>query len=190
MPAYVGEVLHGGPRTLGFIMGCSGAGALLGALRLAMRGHPAGLERDIPFLTGLFGLGLLAFSFSTSVALSAAIIACASFGMISFMASGNTVIQTLVDDDKRGRVMALYTLAFMGMAPLGSLLAGWSASHIGVAHTMALSGLFVVAATIWFATKLKEISVHAAPVYSRLALELIAAEGLREAEAQTKFSKI
>ncbi|MDO8805187.1 MAG: MFS transporter [Elusimicrobiota bacterium] len=182
MPAYIREILHGGPRTLGFIMGCSGAGALLGALRLAGRKHPAGLERGIPFFTGLFGLGLLAFSFSTSVALSAVLIACASFGMISFMASGNTVVQTLVDDDKRGRVMALYSVAFMGMAPFGSLLAGWAASRIGVAHTMALSGLFVLAATLAFVSKLKEISAHAAPVYGRLGLEGIAAEGLAEAE--------
>lgn len=182
MPAYVREILHGGPRTLGFIMACSGAGALLGALRLAGRRHPAGLERGIPVFTGIFGLGLLAFSFSTSVALSALFLASASFGMISFMASGNTVIQTLVEDDKRGRVMALYSVAFMGMAPIGSLLAGWAASRIGVAHTMALSGFLVLAATAGFASKLKEISAHAAPVYGRQGLEGIAAGELREAE--------
>jgi MFS family permease len=182
MPAYVREILHGGPKTLGFIMACSGAGALLGALRLAGRRHPAGLERGIPLFTGIFGFGLLAFSFSTSAALSALAIASASFGMISFMASANTVIQTLVEDDKRGRVMALYSVAFMGMAPFGSLLAGWSASRIGVAHTMALSGSFVLAGALLFASKLKEISAHAAPVYGRLELEGIAAEELSEAE--------
>lgn len=182
MPAYVREVLHGGPRTLGFIMACSGAGALLGALRLAGRRHPAGLERGIPVFTGLFGLGLLAFSFSTSVALSALFIASASFGMISFMASGNTIVQTLVEDDKRGRVMALYSVAFMGMAPFGSLLAGWAASRIGVTHTMALSGCFVLAGALGFASKLREISAHAAPVYGRLGLEGIAIGELGEAE--------
>jgi len=182
MPAYVREILHGGPRTLGFIMACSGAGALLGALRLAGRRHPAGLERGIPFFTGIFGLGLLAFSFSTNVALSAVLIAFASFGMISFMASANTVIQTLVEDDKRGRVMALYSLSFMGMAPFGSLLAGWTASRIGVVHTMMLNGLFLLAATMLFVLKLREISAHAAPIYGRLGLEGIAAGELSEAE--------
>ena len=182
MPAYVREILHGGPRTLGFTMACSGAGALLGALRLAGRRHPAGLERGIPLFTGIFGLGLLAFSFSTNVALSAFFISFASFGMISFMASANTVIQTLVEDDKRGRVMALYSVSFMGMAPFGSLLAGWTASRIGVAHTMTLNGFFLLAATMLFVSKLKEITAHAAPIYGRLGLEGIAAGELSEAE--------
>lgn len=182
MPAYVREILHGGPRTLGFIMAASGTGALLGALRLAGRRHPAGLERWIPLFTGLFGLGLLGFSFSSSFPVSALCLACASFGMISFMASSNTVIQTLVDDDKRGRVMALHSVSFMGMAPFGSLLAGWAASHIGVARTISLSGLFVLAATALFASRLKEITRHAAPVYGRLGMAGEAAGELGDAE--------
>ncbi|HNW44055.1 MAG TPA: MFS transporter [Elusimicrobiales bacterium] len=184
MPAYVKEILHGGPRTLGFLMACAGVGALLGALRLAARRHSAGLERGIPFFTGLFGAGLLAFSFSDVFAVSAACIGLASFGMISFMASANTVIQTLVDDDKRGRVMALYSVAFMGMAPFGSLLAGWTAQRLGVAHTMALSGVFVLAGTAAFALKLKEISAHSAAVYSRLErISLAASETAQEGRA-------
>ena len=166
MPAYVREILHGGPRTLGFMMACSGAGALLGALRL---------------FTGIFGFGLLAFSFSSVIAFSAVFIAAASFGMISFMASANTVVQTLVEDDKRGRVMAIYSVAFMGMAPFGSLLAGWAATHIGVAHTIALSGVFVLAGTALFLLRMKEITAHAAPVYSRMGLREITAEDLKEA---------
>jgi len=181
MPAYVREILHGGPRTLGFMMACSGAGALLGALRLAGRRHPAGLERGIPLFTGIFGFGLLAFSFSSVIAFSAVFIAAASFGMISFMASANTVVQTLVEDDKRGRVMAIYSVAFMGMAPFGSLLAGWAATHIGVAHTIALSGVFVLAGTALFLLRMKEITAHAAPVYSRMGLREITAEDLKEA---------
>lgn len=169
MPAYVKEILGGGPRTLGFIMAATGAGALAGALRLAMRRHPAGLERGIPVFTGIFGLGLVAFSFSRSFALSALFISVASFGMISFMASANTVVQTLVDEDKRGRVMALYAVSFMGMAPLGSLLAGWSAARFGVAETIMFSGLFVLAGTAAFSLKLGEISGQARVVYNRMA---------------------
>ncbi len=184
MPAYVRDILHGGPRTLGFIMGAAGVGALTGALRLALLRHPAGLERRIPLFTTVFGLGLVAFSFSQNFLLSAGLIALTGFGMVSFFASSNTVIQTLVDDDKRGRVMALHSLAFMGMAPLGSLMAGAVASHIGVARTMTLSGLCVLAATLVFAAKLREISAHAGPVYNRLGLEGITAGGLQGAEAE------
>lgn len=182
MPAYVKEILHGGPRTLGFLMACSGAGALAGALRLAGRRNPAGLERGIPLFTGIFGAGLLGFSLSSSFALSAAFLFLSGFGMISFMASANTVIQTLVDEDKRGRVMSLYTVAFMGMAPFGSLLAGWTASRLGVAHTMSLNGLFLLAGTAAFASRMKIITAHAAPAYSRLALGAEAAQELGEAE--------
>jgi MFS family permease len=184
MPAYVREILHGGPRTLGFLMAASGVGALAGSLRLALRRHPAGLEREIPLFTLVFGLGLLAFAFSTNFALSALLIALASYGMVSFFASSNTVIQTLVDDDKRGRVMALHSVAFMGMAPLGSLLAGAAAERIGVAYTMALSGLCVLAATAAFATRRAEIVAHAAPVYSRLGMGGIAAGEIETAQAQ------
>lgn len=182
MPAYVRDILHGGPRTLGFIMAASGVGALCAALRLALRRHPAGLEREIPLATAVFGLGLTAFSFSSEFVFSAPLLALSSFGMVSFFASSNTVIQTLVEDDKRGRVMALHSVAFMGMAPFGSLLAGVAASHIGVARTMTLSGLCVLAATAALASKRREISAHAAPVYSRLGMGAIAAGELEEAE--------
>ncbi len=182
MPAYVKDVLHGGPQTLGFLMAASGAGALAGALRLAGRRNPAGLERGIPLFTGLFGAGLTAFSLAGTFALSAAFLFIASFGLISFMASANTVIQTLVDEDKRGRVMALYSVAFMGMAPFGSLLSGWAASRLGVAHTMSLNGLFVLAGSAAFATRMKVITAHADTVYGRLALGAEAALELGEAE--------
>lgn len=182
MPAYVKDILRGGPGTLGFIMAASGLGALAGALRLAARRHPAGLERGIPFLSSLFGLGLLGLSFTSSFPVSALCLACASFGMVSVMASANTIIQTLVDDDKRGRVMAIYSVAFMGMAPFGSLLAGWTAHYIGVAHTMTLNGLFVLAAAGAFASRMKIITAHAAPVYSRMGLGTEAAQELGGAE--------
>lgn len=182
MPAYVRDILGGGPRTLGFIMAASGVGALAGALRLALRRHPAGLENDIPLYAGIFGFGLLGFSFSADFAVSAPMLALSSFGMVSFFASTNTVIQTLVDDDKRGRVMALHSVSFMGMAPFGSLLAGFAASHIGVARTMTLSAVCVLAAALALASKRREISAHAAPVYSKLGLEVIVASELKRAE--------
>ncbi|MHB0995888.1 MAG: MFS transporter [Elusimicrobiales bacterium] len=183
MPAYARDILHGGPRTLGFLMAAAGVGALTGALRLALRRDPAGLERQIPLFTFIFGAGLVAFSFSTEFALSVPLLALTGYGMVSFFASSNTVIQTLVDDDKRGRVMALHSLAFMGMAPLGSLLAGVVANHIGVARTMTASGLCVLAATLAFASRMGEITAHAAPVYGRQGLGAVAAGELEDAEA-------
>jgi len=182
MPAYASGVLHGGPRTLGFLMAFSGAGALAGALRLAGRRNPAGLERSLPAFTLLFGCGLLGSSFSRTFVLSALFLFLASFGMISMMAACNTVIQTLVDEDKRGRVMALYSLAFMGMAPFGSLLAGWAASRIGVEPTMTLNAIFVLAASAALSSRMKVITAHAAPVYTRLGLGGATAEELGEAE--------
>ncbi|HCC48739.1 MAG TPA: MFS transporter [Elusimicrobia bacterium] len=182
MPAYVRDILHGGPRTLGFLMGASGVGAVLGALRLALRRNPAGLEREIAVYTGIFGLGLTAFSFSSDFVFSAPLLALSSFGMVSFFASSNTVIQTLVEDDKRGRVMALHSVAFMGMAPFGSLLAGLAAARLGPARAMTLSGLCVLAAAAVFASRRKLISEHAAPVYTRLGMGGLASLELQEAE--------
>lgn len=182
MPAYVRDVLGGGPQMLGFMMGAAGAGAVLGALRLAMRTTPAGLERRLPGYTFLFGFGLLGFSLSRDFALSAPLIALASYGMISFLAGGNTVVQTLVDEDKRGRVMALHALAFMGMAPFGALISGWAASRIGVANTVMAGALCVIAATLGFMSRLGEISAQAAPVYGRLGGSPEAARELQAAE--------
>lgn len=181
LPAYVKDVLHGGPRTLGFIMACSGAGALAAVLRIAMRKTAAGLERGIPVFAALYGLFLLVFSFSRHPVLSAACLFVGSFGVMSFLSSSQTAIQLLVDDDKRGRVMALYSVAFMGMTPIGSLLGGWTAAYIGVAHTIAISGLFMLAGAAAFASRLDLICRHAVPVYTKLGLMQTAAGQLSEA---------
>jgi len=188
MPVFVKDVLKEGPRTLGFLMACSGAGALCAALRLAWRKHVSGLEREISFFSALFGLGLMAFSFSRVSAVSAVCIAAASFGLISQMASSNTIIQTVVEDDKRGRVMALYSLAFMGMAPFGSLLAGWMAGRIGAPWTIFLSGATVICGAVAFGSKTGEISRRVHPVYRNLGLLEREASALGEAEGIERTS--
>ena len=185
MPVFVKEVLHGGPRTLGFLMGCSGAGALAAALTLASRRSVAGLEKKIPLAGCIFGTGLIALSLSSGFALAAVCIAVASFGMITQMAASNTIIQTVVEDDKRGRVMAFYALAFMGMAPFGSLLAGWLASRAGAPHTIMLAGALSISGALAFLTRLPELREQIRPVYERLGISSRIAAGMEAASELT-----
>jgi MFS family permease len=144
-----------------------------------------GLENTIPKAGLIFGSGLIALSMARSLPLAAVCIAVASFGMISQMASSNTIIQTVVDDDKRGRVMAIYAMAFMGMAPFGSLLAGWIASRLGAPHTIMISGLMSMAGALAFFTRLGEMRAKVRPVYQRMGISPEMASGLQSAAALT-----
>ena len=129
MPVFAKVVLHGGAHTLGFLMGTMGLGALLSALSLAARRNVRGLVRMIPIAAASFWIGAVGLGFSHWFWLSMAMVFIAGMGMMQGMAASNTVIQTIVTDDKRGRVMSYYTMAFMGMAPFGSLLAGTMATR-------------------------------------------------------------
>ena len=124
MPVIAKEILHGDSFTFGFLMGASGVGALMGGIYLASRRNVLGLEKIIPLSASVFGLGLITFSLSRVFLLSSILMVVTGLGMMLQMASSNTIIQTVVDDDKRGRVMSLYTMAFMGSAPFGSFIAG------------------------------------------------------------------
>jgi len=135
MPVFARDILHGGSHTLGFLMGATGIGALAGALYLASRKSVIGLARLITISTCIFGCGIIAFSFSRYLPLSLCLMLVTGFGMIVCMASCNTIVQTIVDEDKRGRVMSFYAIAFIGMAPLGSLLGGSIASKIGAPYS-------------------------------------------------------
>ncbi len=157
MPVFAKDVLHGGAHTLGFLMGAAGGGALIGAIYLASRQRVAGLERVIPLMIGLFGLGLVAFSFSRDQWVSICLLILTGFGMMVQMASSNTILQTITDDDKRGRVMSFYVMCFMGIAPFGSLLAGTLANKLGAPTTIFLGGLACLAAALLFALKLPVI---------------------------------
>ena len=141
MPIFAGSVLHGGAHTLGFLMGASGVGALMGALALATRRSVVGLGRVVTITSAGFGLGLVAFSNSRWLPLSLVLMMVTGFCMMTQMASSNTILQTIVDDDKRGRVMSFYAMAFLGAAPLGSLLAGGLTSRLGAAHVARASGV-------------------------------------------------
>jgi MFS family permease len=170
MPVFATQVFHGGPHTLGFLMTASGCGALVGALWLAGRRSVIGLGRIIPIASGLFGAGLIAFSFSRVLWLALPCLTLAGFGFIVQMAASNTVIQTVVDDEKRGRVMSFYMMAFLGTAPFGSLLAGSLSSRIGAPHTLQIGGVCCIVAAAWFWSELPAIRVLVRPVYARLGI--------------------
>jgi len=140
MPIFADQILHGGPRGLGLLMGAAGVGALIGALVLATRKGIRGLGQWIAFAAAGFGLSLILFALSHRFWLSMVLLVPAGFSMIIEMASSNTLIQSLIPDELRGRVMAVYSMMFMGMAPFGSLLAGALAHRIGAPATVMLGG--------------------------------------------------
>jgi MFS family permease len=181
MPVFARDILHGGPHTLGYLMASVGLGALTGAIYLATRKNVLGLGKWIVRASFIFGSGLILFSLSKSEILSFLILYITGFGMITHIASSNTLIQTIVDDDKRGRVMSLYTLAFMGMAPFGSLLSGSVASKIGAPDTILLGGVFCILGSLIFALKLPSFRKVVRPIYAKMGIIPEVADGLRTA---------
>ena len=178
MPVFAKDILHGGPQTLGFLMAASGVGAVTGALYLASRRSVLGLGRIIAIASGVFGIGLIAFSLSHILWLSLLLLVIVGFGMMVQMASSNTVIQTMVDDDKRGRVMSFFMMSMMGMAPFGSLLAGFLASKIGASCTLIIGGASCILGSFLFSKKLPLIREMIRPIYLKKG---IIREGPKEA---------
>lgn len=174
MPVFAAQVLHGGPHTLGFLMGAMGVGALLAALSLAARRTVRGLIHTIPVAGLLFGAGLIGFGLSRWFWLSMLMVLIAGMGMIRGMASSNTVIQTLVNEEMRGRVMSYYTMAFVGMAPFGSLLAGSMAHIIGAPWTVVLNGSAVLVGVAWFYTQLPAVRRVVRPIYEEMGIVPVA----------------
>jgi MFS family permease len=170
MPVFAGQVLHGGPHTLGFLMGAVGIGSLISALSLVMRRSVRGLTKMIPIAAAIFGVGLIGFGFSLHLWLSMVLMLVTGFGMMQGLTSSNTIIQTLVDEKMRGRVMSYYTMAFVGMAPFGSLLAGVLAHAIGAPRTVIVSGVACIVGAVWFTTRLGPIRRDMRPVYERLGI--------------------
>jgi MFS family permease len=165
MPIFARDILHGGPRTLGFLIGCSGIGAMTAALYMASRKTVLGLGRLVVVATIIFGTALIIFSFSNMLWLSMMVMLWAGFGMMINLASCNTILQTMVDDDKRGRVMSIFAMAFMGMAPFGSLIAGALAHRIGAGLTLFIGGISCIFGGILFAVKLPTLRKTVRPLY-------------------------
>ena len=161
MPVFADSILHGGAKGLGILMAASGTGALLGSLALATRDGVRGLGRWVAVSAMSFGVVLVAFSFSRSFWLSAAILILVGGAMMVQMASSNTLIQAMVPDELRGRVMAVYSMMFMGMAPFGALFAGALAERIGAPHTVAIGGVVSILAGGAFAVRLPKLREEA-----------------------------
>jgi MFS family permease len=162
MPIFAKDILHGDSYTMGFLMGAVGVGAIVGAVFLASRRSTLGFGRLIAVAAGAFGASLVAFSLSRNFWLSLPLLVWTGCGMMMQMASSNTLLQTIVEENKRGRVMSFYTMAFMGMAPFGSLLAGSLAEALGAPRTVLLGGLLTIAGAAVFARALARTADGAA----------------------------
>jgi MFS family permease len=170
MPIFAKDILHGGPHTLGFLMAASGIGALTGSVYLASRQTILGLGRLIAYASFIFSMGIIAFSFSNILIVSLSMMFFAGFGMIVQIASANTILQSIVEEDKRGRVMSIYTTAIIGMAPIGNLFAGALASWIGAPQTLILSGLSCVIGSLFFVMNLPHIRKEVRPIYIKMGI--------------------
>jgi MFS family permease len=179
LPVFARDVLGGGAGTLGLLSACTGLGALIGALTLASRSTVRGLGSFITSSILIFGGALVLFSLSRSTLLSALLLVGAGFGMMSATASMNTIIQTIVDEQMRGRVMSLYTMAFIGLAPLGALLGGALADRIGAPLTVGAGGVACLLLTVWFYRRLPELREQVRPIYRRLGIIPEVASGLQ-----------
>lgn len=168
MPAYAKDVLHGGAHTFGFLMSAAGIGALSATMYLASLPNARGLIKIIPVATAVCGVGIAAFALSGSFVLSIICLLVTGFGMMIQIASSNTIIQTIVDEDKRGRVMSLFAMSFMGVMPFGSLLAGSIADRIGVQHTLLLGAACCVIGASIFAVKLPMLCKQLKPVFASM----------------------
>jgi MFS family permease len=163
-------VLHGGAHTLGWLTGASGVGALVSALSLTVRKSVLGLTRMIQIAAAMLGCGLILFGLSHTLWLSLVLMAFVGFGLMQSAAVSNTIIQSLVTEDKRARVMGYYTMAFFGAAPFGSLLAGTLAHRIGAPHTVIVTGAFCIAGSLWFTLERPKIRAIMRPVYEEMGL--------------------
>jgi MFS family permease len=170
LPIFAGQVLHGGPHTLGWLTGASGIGALVSGLSLTLRKSVIGLTRMGQIAVAMLGGGLILFGLSRTLWLSLVLMVFVGFGLMQGAAVANTIIQSLVPEDKRARVMSYYMMAFFGAAPFGSLLAGMLAHRIGAPHTVIVTGALCVAGSLWFASELPKIRVIMRPIYQERGL--------------------
>lgn len=181
LPVFARDVLGGDARTLGLLSACTGLGALAGALTLASRSTVRGLGVFIPRALLVFSACLIALALSRHAALSALVLIGAGFGMMSATASMNTIIQTIVREDMRGRVMAIYTMAFVGLNPVGALIGGALAQRFGAPLTVGAGATATLLLAVWFRRQIPELRELVRPIYQQLGIIPQVAEGLQTA---------
>ncbi|MBN3951352.1 MAG: MFS transporter [Nostoc sp. NMS7] len=167
VPVMAEQVLKGGAETLGFLMAASGVGALTGGIYLATRQTILGIGKLIALAPAILGIGLIAFSLSRFLPLSLFTMLFVGLGTILQIAASNTFLQTIVEDDKRGRLMSLYTMSFLGMIPVGNLLGGLLASHIGASNTLIIDGIACIIGSIIFSRQLPALRKIMRPIYEQ-----------------------
>jgi MFS family permease len=165
LPVIAKDILHGGPDTLGILTASTGFGATIGAIMLAMKKSVLGMGKVVARVTTLLGVAMIGVAISNFMLASLVFLTLTGFATMVEMAASNTILQTVVEDDKRGRIMSLYTMAFMGMAPIGSLLAGGLASTIGTPWTLVASGLVCLCGSAAFALRLPKLRETVRPIY-------------------------
>ncbi|MCX5686085.1 MAG: MFS transporter [Candidatus Omnitrophica bacterium] len=183
MPVFAKDILGGGPGTFGTLMASGGVGAIAATIYLASRKSIVGLGDMIPVFATLFSIGIIVFSISRALWFSLVVLAATGFGMMAYMAASNIIIQTVVDDDKRGRVMGFYMMTFIGLAPFGSLLAGSLASRIGATNTLIAGGIICILASIAFAAKVPLLRKTIHPIYRKIGIIPEVAQGIGAASS-------
>src|SRR5262245_22047470 len=181
LPVFASTVLHGGPHTLGFLTAASGTGALISAITLALRKTIVGLGKMISLVTFTFGAALIALGISKTLWLSLPLMLMTGFSMMQMMAASNTIMQTILEPDKRGRVMSFYSLSFMGILPFGSLISGALADRFAAPATVIVGGALCIVVATWFSMQLKHVRRIARPIYIQLGIIPEVAEGLQAA---------
>jgi len=170
LPLFAGQVLHGGPHTLGWLSAASGIGALASAISLALRKSVAGLTRMVQVSCATLGTGLILFGLSHAVWLSFVLMIFVGFGMIQCASVSNTIIQSVVTEGMRARVMSYYTMSFFGAASFRSLFAGALAHRIGAPYTVMVTGAFCLIGCLWFTLDLPKLNALIHPIYQRMGL--------------------
>lgn len=169
-PIFASQVLHGGPETLGFLMASSGLGALFSAVYLSSRPSALGLSKLIAIAPAMFGSALIVFALSRVMWLSMLAVLLIGMSLVLQHTSGNTVLQTIVEDDKRGRVMSFYMMAFTSTVTFGNLVAGSLATHIGAPNTLIIGGVLCIAGSLLFTKQLPEMRRSMRVAYRRIGL--------------------
>jgi MFS family permease len=170
MPVFAAQILHGNAITLGWLTGASGIGALISALSLAVRKSVVGLAHMLQIATAMLGAALILFALSHVLWISLILMVFAGFGLMQCASASNTIIQSLVTEDKRARVMSYYTMAFFGAAPFGSLFAGALAEKIGAPHTVFITGVCCALGSLWFTFELPKVRAVTRPIYQEMGL--------------------